>query len=122
MAAETSQNKRNKPGEIVQAQLDAYNRRDIDAFLAVYDDDIELILLASNEVFCRGKSCMRDLYEKLFDNHPNLHCKLHARIVCGRFVIDREEVTIDGAKPPVHAAAIYETRDGLINRAWFIKG
>jgi hypothetical protein len=104
-----------------QGQLDAYNSRDIDKFLSWYADSIQLIRMQSGEVFCSGKEQMREIYGNLFSEKENLHCRLVNRIVCGDFVFDEEKVT--GLRgDTVHAVAIYEIKDGLIQRAWFVSG
>ena len=107
------------PEQSAQAQLDAYNARDIDAFLRPYHADVELARLPGGEVFARGHDEMRAIYGDLFARTPDLHCKLVNRVCHDRFVIDHEEVT--GLPQPVGAVAIYEVKDGLIVRAWFLK-
>ncbi len=109
------------PEQCAQAQLDAYNARDIDAFAAVYAQTIELIALPSGEVFCNGIEDLRVRYGKQFLDHPHLHCRLVSRIVCPPFVIDEEDVSGLRSSGPVHAVATYECRDGMIQRAWFLR-
>ncbi|HYF03843.1 MAG TPA: nuclear transport factor 2 family protein [Patescibacteria group bacterium] len=107
--------------ELAQAQLDAYNAGDIEAFLKPYSPQIELFLQSTGERFCRGLDEMRERYEPFFKNNPQLHCKLLSRIIQGDFAIDQEHVTglADGRE--MYAIAIYECEDGLIRKAWFIK-
>lgn len=106
-----------------QKQLDAYNQRDIEAFLDAYTDDIELAELLTGAVFCRGKVEMRAIYGAMFNRCPDLHCRLVKRIVCGNVAIDEELVTGQTKGKTVHATAIYQvTTDGLISRAWFVRG
>jgi hypothetical protein len=109
------------PEEAAQAQLDAYNARDIDAFLAAYHDDVELARLPGDEVFARGKEQMRAIYRELFANAPDLHCRLVNRVCHDRFVVDHEDVTGLPGRDRIGAVAIYEVADGLIRRAWFLK-
>ncbi len=104
-----------------QEQLDAYNDRDIDRFVRVYDDDIELIDLATQTAFCRGLTELRERYGALFASRPQLHCTLTQRMNCPPYVIDEERVVGHSGDTPVHAIAIYEVYDGLIKRAWFVK-
>ncbi|MDH3593114.1 MAG: nuclear transport factor 2 family protein, partial [Planctomycetota bacterium] len=62
------------PEEAAQAQLDAYNARDIEAFLAAYDPAVEVAQLPSGEVTARGRDAMRPIYQGLFERAPDLHC------------------------------------------------
>lgn len=104
-----------------QAQLDAYNQRDIDAFASVYTEDVRLIDLATGTIFCTGIDELHERYGRQFAEKTNLHCQLISRIVCPPFVIDEEHVTGLTADAHVHAVATYECRDGKICRAWFLR-
>ena len=55
----------------VERQVDAYNRRDIDAFLACYAPDA-VIEDATGTVVMRGHDAMRAAYNDLFRASPNL--------------------------------------------------
>ena len=108
------------PESVVQRQLDRYNARDLDGFLATYADDVEIFdLPALSKPSMAGKAAMRKVYGNLFANNAGLHCRLANRIVEGRFVIDQEVCTTGGGKPPMHAAATYEVVNGRIQRVWF---
>lgn len=104
-----------------QEQLDAYNERDIERFARVYSDDVELIDLATQTVFCSGLDALRDRYGALFASRPGLHCTLTQRMNCPPYVIDEEFVVGHTGEAPVHAIAIYEVESGFIKRAWFVK-
>ncbi len=106
---------------LAQAQLDAYNQRDIHAFAACYADDVEFVRLPSGEVFCSGRDEVIQRYGSMFEEHPGLHCELVRRIVCGDFCYDEERVSglVVGAE--VHAVATYFVQDSLIRKAWFVR-
>lgn len=110
------------PAQCAQEQLEAYNARDIGKFAAVYADDIELINLASGEVFCRGRHALVERYQAMFERCTDLRCTLVNRIVCSSFVVDHEHVSGQRDNEIIHAVATYECHDGLIRRAWFIRG
>lgn len=109
------------PEDLAQIQLNAYNGRDIEAFLSVYSRDVEVYEFPSTLKY-KGKDKMRETYTSLFDKAPDLHCRLAGRITIGNFVIDREYVVtgIPG-KETMEAAAIYEIEDGLIQKVWFMR-
>jgi len=107
------------PVEVVQKQLDDYNRRDLAAFIANYADDIKVYRLPSTEPSIVGKAAFAKVYETTRFNLPALHAELVNRIAFGNKVIDHERVT--GVRPePLEVAAAYEVRDGLIVTAWFL--
>ena len=107
------------PADLAQQQLDAYNERNIDAFLAPYSDSIKIFTFP-NTLQYTGKEKMRDRYDNMFKNTPGLHCKLLNRIVQGNTVIDQEEVTISDDRDKLYATAIYKIWDGLIQEVYFI--
>jgi hypothetical protein len=105
---------------LAQQQLDAYNKRDIEAFLLPYTEDVKVYTFP-NELMLQGITEMKDLYGRMFVRTPDLHCRLVNRIVMGNTVIDQEEVTISPKDPPFKAIAIYKIKDGKIAEVYFIR-
>lgn len=105
------------PEVIVQQQLDAYNARDIDAFLATYTDDVTLYQFP-NTLTGKGKESMRQQYGSMFSSITDLNAEIVKRTVIGNKVIDKEKVTANGTI--FYAVAIYEVTDGLISKVTFI--
>lgn len=108
--------------KLVQAQLVAYNNRDIDAFCACYHPEVKIKNALSDKIACEGMEQFREIYRNLFKDSPELLCKLKSRIVLEESVIDEEFVTgISKFKDGLHTVAIYGFRDGLIDRVLFPK-
>lgn len=103
---------------IVQKQLDAYNSRDIDAFMATYTKDIKLYNYP-NELQTEGQEQMRKSYEQWFKQTPDLRAFIKKRMIIGNKVIDEKQVTANGRI--FHAVAIYEIENGLISKVTFIQ-
>lgn len=102
--------------DIVQRQVDAYNARDIEAFCALYHDDIELYDFPNTLLFS-GKAALAKRYSGRFDSNPDLNAAIHKRLVMGQFICDLE--TASGATfGSKRAIVIYEVEDNLIRRAW----
>ena len=106
------------PEQLVQEQLDAYNNRDIDAFLKPYADYVEIFTFP-NELRYKGKEIMREQYGTMFKNTPNLHCELKNRIVKSNVVIDYERVQF--GNQIVEAIAIYHSENGKIKKVYFMR-
>jgi hypothetical protein len=105
------------PEAVVQRQLNAYNARDIKAFMATYSDDVELYNFPDQ---LRGKGIESiKAYETFFANNPNLHCEIKKRIVIGNKVIDHENVRLKNGS--INAVAIYEVENGKIKKVTFIR-
>jgi len=105
------------PEFIVQKQLDAYNARDIDAFMTTYSKDIKLYNFP-NSLRSKGKEAMKKSYSNYFKNTPNLNCTILKRIIKGNKVIDHELITANG--DTFKAVAIYEVKNGVINKVTFL--
>jgi imidazolonepropionase-like amidohydrolase len=107
------------PADVVQRQLNAYNARDLDAFLAAYRPDARLYGFP-DRLMAEGHEAMRRIYGELFEAAPALHAEVPRRIVTGDHVIDEEVITGLPGGARLRATAIYEVKDGLIARVWFI--
>ncbi|APQ15918.1 nuclear transport factor 2 family protein [Maribacter hydrothermalis] len=105
------------PEIIVQKQLDAYNNRDIDGFLATYSKQAKLYSY-SGELRTAGIDAMRAGYTEFFNSAPDLHCEILNRIVIGNKVIDEESITANGKT--FKAAAIYEVENNEIVKVTFV--
>ena len=108
------------PEELVQQQVNGYNARNIDAFLAPYSDSLEIYMFP-NTLQQEGKENIKENYIQLFKNAPNLHCEIISRTIHGNTVIDKERVRgiLDGKI--LEAVAIYEIENGKIARVYFLK-
>ena len=108
---------RETPVSIVQKQLNAYNARNLDAFMATYHDDVELYDFPGT-LLCKGKEQMRKQYD-FVNKVQNLHCEIKSRIIQGNIIIDQESVSGFGSKP-VEATAIYHIENNKIKKVYFI--
>lgn len=106
--------------QLVEEQLNGYNKRDIDAFLQPYSDSVEVYSFP-NTLLYKGKKTMRKEYADMFSNTPNLFCTIKSRIVLGNKVIDEESVLFNKAKPPFRAVAIYVIENGKIAKVYFMQ-
>ncbi len=103
---------------IIQTQLNAYNARDIDAFLNSYSEDVQIFNFP-HELRLKGKENMRDEYVGFFRNNPDLHCEIKNRIVIGNKVVDEEYITVNGTN--FNTVAIYEVENGKIAKVTFLR-
>jgi hypothetical protein len=104
------------PEMLIQRQLNAYNARNIDAFLATYSDNIKLYNFPDS-LIGKDKEKIREVYANMFKNVTSLHCEIVDRIKLGNTVIDHERVKFNDKI--INAIAIYEVKDGKIVRVTF---
>lgn len=107
------------PEILAQQQLNAYNARNIDAFLEPYSDSVRIYGFP-DKLLMQGKAAMRQQYSGMFERVKELHCQLVNRIVQGDTVIDQENVTGFGDKP-LKAIAIYKIKNDKIAEVYFIQ-
>lgn len=110
------------PAAVVQAQLDAYNAKDIDALMATYAVDAQQFAL-HGALLAEGADAIRPRYVARF-LEPDLHARLVTRSVVGNTVTDVEVVTRNFPEGlgTVEMLCIYEVVDGRIARASFATG
>jgi hypothetical protein len=104
---------------VVDRQNAAYNRHDLEAFLATYADSISVQQLG-DPVPVVGKLKLRESTEAWFAEAPGARTEVVERMVLGPFVVDRQRVTAGSGVQPLDAIGIYEVREGLIRRVWSI--
>ena len=106
------------PVEIVQRQLEAYNARDLAAFVAMYADDIRIYRMPATEPAISGKAALSEFYAGKRFNLPALHAELLGRIATGNKVVDHERIR-GIAEGLVEAVAVYQVGAAQIEQVWF---
>jgi putative hydrolase of HD superfamily len=106
---------------VVQAQVDAFNRHDVEAFMAAFTPDVIFWEYPADTVFA-GAARVHGHYAELFGDPDakDLHAEIRQRIVKGRFVIDHELVTGLPGEGSHVSVVIYEVVGGRIKNAWFM--
>jgi len=109
----------NPPSEaLVSRQLDAYNARDLDAFVAQYAENVRVFRPPGLEPAIVGRRAMAEYYARHRFSLPGLHAEVLNRMVLGNKVVDHER--IHGVRAaPFETVAVYEIVDGLISVVWF---
>ena len=106
--------------ELIQRQLDAYNRQDIDAYVACYAPDV-IVASLNGAITETGREALRARYAKAFAAFPENRARLVSRMAVGNTVIDHEDVSRGPGKEQFEIIAIYTIKDGLIGRVDFAK-
>ena len=79
------------PEDVVKKQLDAYNAKDLEAFMSVWAEDAQYFAHPST-LLARGAAAIRERHLVRFQE-PDLHGELISRVVLGNTVVDHERVT-----------------------------
>lgn len=104
---------------LVQRQLDAYNRKDVEGWLSTYAEDARHFNL-HGDCIATGRDEIRSRILVRF-KEPDLHARLLGRIVMGNIVVDHEVITrnFPEGKGELEMLCIYEIQEGLILTASF---
>lgn len=103
----------------IQAQVEAYNSRDIEKFASCHDPEVKLFNFGESTPFCVGRDKLKEIYGDIFDNSPKLNTEVLNRTVMGNTVIDHEIVTGRKGVDRLELVAIYEVENNLIQSAYF---
>lgn len=107
--------------DVAQKQLDAYNARDLEAFLSIYSDTCKIKDYKNNQVLMNGKDEMRARYGEMFEKLTELNCEINKRITVANYVIDEEIVYGLRDSGTVHAVAVYEIENDSIISVLFVR-
>lgn len=105
--------------DVVQAQVEAYNAQNLDAFCALFAEDC-IIADLNGPVTQQGRAQIRERYAAMFAQYPENKAHIVNRIVIGNVVIDHEDIT-RSPELRLNAVAIYTVRDNLIQRVDFVR-
>ena len=110
------------PLAVVQAQLDAFNAKDVEALMRTYAPNAEQFAL-HGERLAQGHEELRPRYMARFEE-PDLFARLLSRTVIGNIVTDLELITRNFPEGlgTLEMLCIYEVVDGRIQRASFASG
>jgi hypothetical protein len=105
------------PEAVVQRQLEAYNARDLERFLAEYSQDVRVHRPPAAEPAIIGKEAFAAFYAAQRFNRAGLHAELVNRMVLGNKVIDHERIS-GVFEHDFEVAVVYEVVDGVIQNTW----
>ena len=113
----------NGPLAVVLGQLDAFNRHSAEDLLAWVAPDVAWMNVQEDSVLIevRGREMLRSFLLTYFEAVPTVRSELEDALVTGDFVAVRERATWTGAEGERSQAslAVFEVRDGLIQRVWY---
>jgi hypothetical protein len=110
------------PEVVVQRQLDAYNAKNLDAWISTYAHDAKQFELGGG-MLAQGHEAIRARTAPRF-NEPDLRAVLLKRVVMGSVVIDHEDVLRTFPEGPgrVELVCVYVVEKGKIQSASFSIG
>jgi len=105
------------PESVVQRQLDAYNARDLEGFLASFGEEVRVYRPPATDFALVGTAAIGSFYAMPRFNRAGLHADVLNRVVLGNKVIDHERISGVGERP-FEVVIVYEVIDERIRRVW----
>uniref|UniRef100_A0A383V6R6 SnoaL-like domain-containing protein n=1 Tax=Tetradesmus obliquus TaxID=3088 RepID=A0A383V6R6_TETOB len=107
------------PAEVVvQRQLEAYNARDLEAFMDLLSEQCVATDAVTGAVLGAGKAELRKRYESRFQTE--VHSELLGRLCLGNVVVDREIITGLPDAGVADCLATYHCSGGKIQKMEFV--
>ena len=103
---------------VVQEQVEAFNARDTERFVACYADAARIVG-PDCAVMLEGTDAIREQYGQVFVQSPELHVAIPARIAVGDYVIEEERafgMVAEDMPFEAHAAVVYHVTEGKIDK------
>lgn len=105
----------------VQRQLEAYNARDLERFLAEFSPQVRVHRPPATAPAIEGIDALRAFYASERFNRPALHAELLGRMVLGNKVVDHERIS--GVREgPFEMVVVYQVVEGRIATLWTFDG
>ncbi|MFY8037993.1 MAG: amidohydrolase family protein, partial [Cyclobacteriaceae bacterium] len=107
--------------ELAKAEVNAYNARNIDAFVARYAPDAEIYDLSNPTVpIAKGSQQIREIWGGMFKQVPNLHCHVTSRTILGNKCVAIESISGVGPTPMIGVGTyFFNLKTGLIEKVYF---
>ena len=103
------------PEQVVQNNLDFYNKRNIDGFMSYFTDDVTIVNFSDSKIIAKDSKEVRKIYDDMFKISPNLYSTIVKRVVLGNKVIDHESIIgRNGSMEILELVLIYEVADDKI--------
>lgn len=113
-----------QPIEILNAQVEAFNKKDIEALAANVTDDFKFFYVTADELLTEteGKEAFKKSMGNYYKHIVIIHSTIEEYVVQGSFISFREKVaytTAEGKSGESSSMGVYQIKDGLISRAWY---
>ncbi|MEM6686420.1 MAG: nuclear transport factor 2 family protein [Bacteroidota bacterium] len=105
---------------IGQQQMEAYNSRNIEAYAALFSDDVKVYDFPQKLRY-EGKDKLIARYGKFFKDTPELYSFIEKRIFTDNKIIDQEKVIYKKGGTPKEFVVMYVVKNNLIAEVYYIK-
>lgn len=105
---------------IAQKQMETYNSRNIEAYAALFSDNIKVYDFPKKLRY-EGKDKLIEYYGAFFKKTPELYSFIEKRIITDNKIIDQEKVIYTKGGTPKEFVVMYVVENGKIAEVYYIK-
>ena len=105
--------------DISDKQLDAYNKKNLQAFMNCYSNDVKVFMLQSGQMITDGKDQLHSIMKDSFEKDKASKTTVMSKLVQGNLIINQEEITGHEQGKIIRTISIYEVNNDLIQKLWF---
>ena len=105
---------------IAQKQMETYNSRNIDAYAALFSDDVKVYDFPKKLRY-EGKDKLIEYYGPFFEKTPELYSFIEKRIVSDYMIIDQEKVIYKKGGTPKEFIVTYIVENQKIVEVYYLK-
>ncbi len=105
---------------LIQAQFDAYNTQDLEAYCGYFADDV-IVADLNGKITTQGIEAYRTRYEGVFAQFPQNKAELVSRMAVGNTVVDHERVVRAPGGHTFEVICIYTLAGDKVARVDFAK-
>jgi hypothetical protein len=108
---------------VVERFVEAFNRHDVDAMLALAHPEIQWLSVEGEKISVEtaGVAALGESMRKYFRSLPSSRSSIEGVVEAGRFVSVRERARWQGksGERTQSALAVYEVEEGRVRRVWY---
>lgn len=108
---------KSSPLAVVNKRMDAYNKHDLNSFLATYAENVEVFTYPTTSL-AKGKEHLKSIFEPMFKEGV-VHVTIHTQLENDSYVINHETVEYLGKKTKY--ISIYKVENNLITEVRFVR-
>ncbi|WP_158995394.1 nuclear transport factor 2 family protein [Mucilaginibacter sp. L196] len=108
--------------QVVEKQMQAFDNRDIESMMAVFNDDIKIISFSDNKTLIDGFEECEKMYSDLFEHSPKLYAEIINTIIFENKAIVHEFIFgRNGSDKKTEQVIIFEVENEKISKISIIR-
>ncbi len=108
--------------QVIEKQMQAFDNRDIESMMTVFNNDIKIINFSDNKILIDGFEECREMYSALFKHSPKLYAEIintiyfENKVIVHEFIFGR-----NGSDKKMEQVIIFEVESEKISKISIIR-